>query len=76
MQRVEDDSEVFLDSWVCQHSVSLVQYQELEVRKVLFELELVVLELVDESTWRCHYDVGDVGKLRRLLHHVDATRDD
>ena len=73
---VEDVGEIFLYSRVGEHPVCFVQDQELKIRQVLFQMELVVLDLVHEPAWRRHYNVWNVGKLRRLLHHIDASRDD
>ena len=75
LEGAEYDGQVFLYRRVGEHSVGFIQYQELDVGQVFLQLELVVLNLLDESTWSRHYNVGNVGKLGRLLHQIDPTSD-
>jgi len=68
--------QIALEALVGQQSVGLVEHYELQIGQIVLQVSLIMEQLVDEATRRRDYDMGYVGKLLGLLHHVHASDDD
>ena len=60
LKLLENESEVFLDGRVCQHSVCLVKNKELQVAQVLLEAKLIMFQVVNYATGSSNHDVWNI----------------
>ncbi len=69
--RLFDDAVHVLDEAHVQHAIRFIQHQHLDV----VALELLFLDVLEQTTRGGHHDVGGLGQGRQLLFVADAAND-